>query len=292
MVLVPGEPNRSFNTTIRDGAHGYAYLDASTNQMVYCSIFSSGFPAYHFRNREEQTMANFRLRIRQGRPTDIPALIALDKKIYGEFGAATDGSIERRVLTFPSGVLIAEEDGEIRGAVYLRPLDRALNEKSALSWAEAENEGNFTPAQNFQFMYGVGFVATGGMNDIMTLAAMRCCIEHNIQEGYFGSRIPTLSKSFPSCPDKKTVQIYVQSGQDWEIRMYGKAGPLGLKIAETSDGYPVVIEEYFDDPESWDYGVLWIWKNRWRGLLKWVGIAVFSGLLFIERFYTKRLNEK
>lgn len=233
-------------------------------------------------------MGNWQMMIRTAEVSDIEGLEALDIHIYSENGAADPGCIARRVHTFREGVLVGVERDKIRAAIYLRPLQDPVRPGSPLTWKEAENNGDFTPPPDFRFMYGVGYVGTGGTSDLMLLAGIRQCVKLGIQAGFFGSRIPTLTTEFPSTkPSINEVRRYVDSGKDWEIRMYLKARPLGLDIVRTEDGQPVVIDNYFDDPESRNFGVLWVWKNTWLGWKKWFGLTYFSCLICIERFFAK-----
>jgi len=206
------------------------------------------------------------LTIRQAGLADVTALEELDRKIYSASGAAEPGSIRKRVETFPEGVLIGEKNGAIAAAMYIRPIDREVTERRLVTWKEMENDGDFSPPENYQYAYGVGLVGTGGTADAMMMAAVQRCVMLNIRAVYFGSRVPTLKEKFQSPPDKETVAEYVEQGEDWEIKLYQGARFLGIHMARSKTGKPVILPDYFDDPESYNYGVLWQWQNPFHKL--------------------------
>lgn len=207
-------------------------------------------------------MAKQKLRIREATPSDIPALEALDARVYADFGTAETGSIARRVRTFPAGVLLGFRGVDLAAALYLRPIDFAPGPERKCTWKELENGGDFTPPENPRYMYGVGLVGTGGTADAMMIAGIQAGVRLGVERAFFGSRVPTLSEAFPQgAPTEKQVAEYVDSGKDWEIALYGKASILGIRMVRDASSAPCVLPAYFEDPPSHDFGVLWEWKN-------------------------------
>lgn len=225
-------------------------------------------------------------RVRTAKPSDIPELERMDAEVYpDEQSQAEPGSIRQRVLTYPEGVLVCTRKGRIVAAAYLRPLSR-YDKRHPLTWKEAENGGDFTPySARPSTMYGVGLVSRDeGAGTVTAIAAVRQCANLGVQEGWFASRIPTwgaVSKSWNG-----TIHDYVVSEKDWEVRLYRKMSIIGLKMAMV-DGKPVVVENYFSDPESLDFGLLWRWENPFRGwpferLLSWI---YCSTLMLLESMF-------
>lgn len=205
-----------------------------------------------------------KFRVRTATPEDIPELERMDTEVYPEVESrAKPGSIRLRVMTYPKGVLVCTRGVQIVAAAYLRPLAE-YDKGRPLTWKQAENGGDFTPHATVPTtMYGVGLVSRDeGAGTVTAIAAVRQCANLGVKEGWFASRIPTWRTASKTWGGK--IHDYVMSGKDWEVRLYGKMSIIGLKMA-TTDGQPVVIENYFSDPDSLDFGLLWRWENPFRG---------------------------
>lgn len=227
-----------------------------------------------------------RFRVRTATPDDVPELERMDAEVYPDKQSQADlGSIRQRVMTYPKGVLVCTRENRIVAAAYLRPI-QGFNKRRPLTWKEAENGGDFSPpSPNPSTMYGVGLVSRDeGAGTVTAIAAVRQCAHLGVRVGWFASRIPTWGETNKTWSG--TIQDYVISGKDWEVRLYGKMSIIGLKMAE-ADGQPVVIENYFSDPESLNFGLLWRWKNPFHDwpferTLSWI---YYSTLMQLESLF-------
>lgn len=213
-----------------------------------------------------------KIKIRQAKNEDIPQILSIEDKAWGEKGAASREMVESRIKTFPEGTLIAESDGEIIGVVFTERVDYDFK-KDAFTWYEITDNGFIKNSHkpNGNTVYGIDLsvapsfqhlgIGTKILENIGKLA-----IRYNVKYGMLGGRIPLYYKH----TDKMTAEEYVNAvvntnkgpkSLDPEIEFYKKAG---LKIIK-------VIPNYYKDPESLDYGILLLWKNpfynKWyRGL--------------------------
>jgi len=98
----------------------------------------------------------------------------------------------------------------------------------------------------------------------------RLAIKYNLKQGVLGGRIPNYHKF----ADKIKVEDYIKTDKttqnnippDPEILFYRQ---LGLKVVK-------IIPNYFDDPESLNYGVLLVWKNPfYNKWYRWIAAKIF-----------------
>jgi ribosomal protein S18 acetylase RimI-like enzyme len=202
-----------------------------------------------------------KIKIRQAKIEDIPQILEVEKAAWGEERAATFEMFESRIKTFPHGNLVALADNKIVGVVSTQIMNYDL-EKNAFTWYEATDNGYIKKTHNPKgdTLYGVTLSVhplyqNRGIGKELMIAVGKLAIKHNLKGGLLGTRIPHYHKY----ADRIKVEDYVKITQkdqrnippDPELVFYQK---LGLKIVK-------IIPNYFDDPESLNYGVLVFWKN-------------------------------
>jgi ribosomal protein S18 acetylase RimI-like enzyme len=110
-----------------------------------------------------------------------------------------------------------------------------------------------------------------GIGKKLMISVGKLAIKYNLKQGLLGARIPNYHKY----ADKIKVEDYVKINKnektnippDPELMFYQK---LGLKIVK-------VIPNYFDDPESLNYGVLMEWKNPfYNKWYRWIAVKFFK----------------
>ena len=219
-----------------------------------------------------------KIRIRQARVGDIEAILLVEKKAWPENLRASREMYESRLGTFPQGILVAETEGKIEGVVVSQIMHfNSIPDIS--SWSEATDYGYIKNSHNPEgnSLYGVNLsVYHQSQNRVaMTLleAVGKLAIRHNFKQIVLGGRIPSFAQylrhycqknGISATSDEKRYKIaehYIQATSrrgnplDPEISFYQKAGMKMIKL----------LTNYFEDPESLNYGVLFIGLNPFYG---------------------------
>lgn len=218
-----------------------------------------------------------KIKIRQAEASDLNEIISVEKEVWGE-RAATKEQFESRLKTFPEGVLIALKNNKIIGVIAIQKVNCSdIFNNGSLNWYEVTDNGFIKNSHNpsGDSIYGV---------DLSVLASAprktgtrllenigRFCIVHNLKYGLLGGRILFYHKF----SNKMSVEEYIQATVktkngirplDPEINFYKKAG---LRIKK-------IIPNYFNDPESLNYGVLLVWENPfYNQWYRWLGSKIF-----------------
>ena len=185
---------------------------------------------------------------------------------------------ESRLGTFPQGILVAETEGKIEGVVVSQIMH--FNSMPDISsWTEATDYGyiknSHDPKGNS--FYGVNLsVCHQSQNRVaMTLleAVGKLAIRHNFKQIVLGGRIPSFARYLGKYCEKNGISVisdekrdkiaehYIQATSrkgnpsDPEITFYQKVGMKMIKL----------LPNYFEDPESLNYGVLFIGLNPFYG---------------------------
>lgn len=219
-----------------------------------------------------------KVKIRQAKIEDIPEILIIEKEAWGEEKAASKKMFESRIKTFPEGTLVAEINKKIVGVVVTERVNYNL-QKDSYNWYEITDNGFIRRShkKDGNTIYGIDLsVAPSfqhlGIGTKLLESIAKLCIRYNIRQGMLGGRIPGYHKY----ADRMSIREYVSAtidtekgtkSLDPEIDFYKKAG---LKIVK-------IIPNYFEDPESLNYGVLLLWKNpfynRWY---RWLAAKIFK----------------
>jgi ribosomal protein S18 acetylase RimI-like enzyme len=202
-----------------------------------------------------------KLKIRQAKIEDIPQILDVEIAAWGKERALTYEMLKSEIKTFPEGTLVAILDDKVVGVITTEIVNYDL-EKDAFTWYEITDNGYIKNTHNPKgnTLYGVSlsihpFYQNKGIGKELMIAVGKLAIKYNLKQGLLGARIPHYHKY----ADKIKVEDYVKITQkdqndippDPELMFYQR---LGLKIIK-------IIPNYFDDPESLNYGVLMLWKN-------------------------------
>lgn len=215
-----------------------------------------GLPMYRAMRRRDQ-----RLRIRTVRPDDLDAYSAAQEASWGDDMSANRAQLQARFRTHPQGIFVAEQAGEVVAAVTTILL-REYDPEHPLSWAEVSGDGWCTTHQpDGKLMYGVDLSAKKhappGVADELLLGCIKMIIGQRLEAGLLGGRMPDYHKyaHLMSAETYLREKDHLGRPLDSQVRMY--AGLPGMKVV-------CVIKDYFDDPDSLDYGVLLWWDNRFK----------------------------
>lgn len=155
-------------------------------------------------------------------------------------------------------MFVAEHDGRVVGATFVMRI-ASYDFADPPSWYEVTNNGycdNHQPTGPIMFgvdvstAFHVGAVAA----DRLLLACAQLAVEANIEQCLYGSRLPGYSQYRDTMSAAEYLRRRDEAGQflDPLVRYYTSIpGMRPIKL----------LPNYFDDPESCDYGVLMAWQN-------------------------------
>jgi ribosomal protein S18 acetylase RimI-like enzyme len=200
--------------------------------------------------------------------TDVTDIYNLEKKVWGKTGA-TKQMIESRLSIFPEGSSVAIEGGKIVGVVFFE----IINSKNSFkSWYDYTDNGLIKKSHNpagdkiFGIDLSVSNDYTGhGLGTDLLLKVADYSIKNGLKGGLLGGRMPYYYK-YKDIKPSDYIKLRGDDGRlvDPELRFYTRAG---LEIAK-------VIPNYFEDPESNDYGVLLEWSNPFYNMKSKLGRSI------------------
>jgi ribosomal protein S18 acetylase RimI-like enzyme len=210
-----------------------------------------------------------KIKIRQARLEDISRILAIEGGAWGSEKSASREMFESRIKTFPEGVLVAENNGKIVGVVVIERVNYDLK-NNAFTWYQITDNGFIKNSHNpnGDTIYGVDLsVAPAFQNSGIGTRLLenigKMAIRYNVKRGMLGGRIPDYYKH----SNEVSIEDYVKSDVDPEVRFYRKAG---LKIIK-------IIPNYFKDPESLNYGILLLWENPfYNKWYRWLVATIFK----------------
>lgn len=202
---------------------------------------------------------------------DIPQMLQVEGEAWEGKFQFSEENLRNLINNFPDGNVVAEVEGVIEGfanVVWINSDHVRYTEN--LSWYKISNDGNGFSKLEGDALYGINLSvsphAPSGVSTELMEAVARLAIEHGVKEVFLGSRIPRYFKRKDQMTAEEYISKRTRSGRplDPELYLYEKAG---LKIVR-------LIENYFEDPESCNYGVLMCWNNPFYGwpfgwLWKW-----------------------
>ncbi len=235
--------------------------------------------------KRRKSLASKRINIRRAQINDIDAYLSLQSKRWNIDNMANREQLMSRLRSYPQGMLVAERAGEIVGMVYAMRIT-AYDYKNPPSWNKITHDGYCDNADpKGSAIFGVDLTTAPGVGhmagDKLLIGIARLAIGEGVKTALLGGRLPGYSK----VADKMTAEEYLSAkdhqGQplDRQVRYYTSVP--GLKAVK-------LLPNYFNDPDSLDYGVLLRWHNPLYGLpgrKLWAGL--FPLLFKIEELYLK-----
>lgn len=224
-----------------------------------------------------------RINVRQATINDLDAYNQLQAERWSDENQATREQLETRLRVHPEGMLVAEEDGRIVGMVYTMRIAN-YDYDNPPSWYEITRDGycdNHVP--DGKIIFGVDLSTAKGVGaragDELLIGIGRLAVRENLQWSMLGGRMP----GYHVYADQMTAEDYLWAKDakgdflDPQVRYY--ASVPGLRVIKS-------LPNYFDDPDSCDYGVLLRWQNPLYGLpLPRLWSALFPILFKLEEQY-------
>lgn len=224
--------------------------------------------------RAADLAASSRVTVRQATPDDIPALVRLEETVWQDRGASAEQWVER-LRIFPEGVIVATDDSDrLWGVVSIHIVGYDLHLPMA-TWYEATADGfvdNHDPAGNMAYgdTLTVHRHAPRDASTSLLVAAGRVVVRRRLDGIIVGSRMPGYKRYAGVIPATEYARLsfngeskYLDSAgverkfkRDPELHLYRKHS---LKLV-------TVLPDYFDDPDSGNWGAILVWKNYFRRL--------------------------
>lgn len=224
-------------------------------------------------------------RIRRAVVADIPQLMRVDREVWAEITPEVDflwtaEQFKHQIEVAKCFYFVAEhrKTGEILGYVTGMPLRLPRNqlESTVTTWEKLCSGGDYDAVDHKgNAVFGVAMAVvekarnSGIAVDLMAEEFSEA-IYHGIEYGFLGGRLPGLAKWLEDHPDD-TAWSYANLRRD-----DGKLVDPEMRLYEQDFRYVGLLPEYFPDPDSCNFGVLWEWPNpmpRWMPKL-------MAGILF------------
>jgi len=200
------------------------------------------------------------MQLRKASLSDVQDILRVENAAWFAGGAASEIQIRSRIITFPDGVIVATLDKEVIGVVVGEIIDSSYIDRDGISWKKITDNGSIKASHDpdGDALFGVDLSVDpthqGGKIGALLLQEIgKMAIRKNLKMGILGARMPKFHEYSNRYTPEEYIRLRGNDGRliDPELRFYERNG---LKLYR-------VIKDYFEDPESMNYGVICIWKN-------------------------------
>lgn len=216
---------------------------------------------------------------RKANQRDVDSILKIENDAWG-LNAATREMVFSRINTFPEGVIVAEKNNNLVGVVFTEIIDWSVyKNKDSFTWYEVTDNGLIlkTHNRNGDTLYGVGLSVMNayrgeGIGTELLRSIARLIVSLRLKRGVLGGRVPYYHK-FNHYSIDDYLKAVDQDGNilDPELRLYKRSG---LKIIKP-------VKNYFNDPESLNWGILLSWENP---------VYILSWIPFLAKIFEKSLK--
>ncbi len=208
---------------------------------------------------EVKTAADFK-----DRKDLLAEVLRVESEAWPEEIRATREKFESRLELFPEGFFLAYVDGKL-GGVSTSEIVNLDSAESLASWEEVTDNGFIKKTHNkdgnalYVVSVGVSKWAQGkGLGSALVEKQKEVVKKMGLEFLVLGARLPGYHDyhfSHPQTTAEEYAKMKNESGEvfDNEIRFYSNKG------LEVEKVVPVYME---DDPESENYGVVMVWRNK------------------------------
>jgi ribosomal protein S18 acetylase RimI-like enzyme len=204
---------------------------------------------------------NIGIVVRPADVSDLESLLMIEREAWSEGLAFTEDHFRSHLEVFkdfPEGIQIAEAQGVAAGNAVAQLMKYDL-ENPIPDWYTATNDGFLrrTHDPEGNVLYGVSLSVSPRFSSLrvgkaIIEAAKRIVVKHQLTRFILGSRVPR----FHLYAEKMTISDYIRAKRglrflDPELEFYNRCKLQVVKI----------LPNYFDDPESLNYGILMVWDN-------------------------------
>lgn len=202
------------------------------------------------------------INVRNARRDDIDYYLQLQAQRWEEDNRATKEQLLSRYSTYPEGMLVAEMNGKVVGMVYAMKI-RSYDYDNPPSWNEITNHGmcdNHDP--DGTIIFGVDLSTAKGVGglagDKLLVGIAQLAIREGAKYGMLGGRMPGYHKYQHKMSADEYLFAKNPDGSFLDPQVEYYTGVSGLKMLKA-------LPDYFDDPDSANYGVLLRWRNPFYG---------------------------
>lgn len=216
----------------------------------------------------------YKVKLRLATLQDVAEISAMEREVWDESSALSIEQIMQCINNAPQCNIVAQSpDGRICGMVSFCQLNYSKFEsKQRLSWYDLSGNGtasthNPMGADIFGINLGVTHWADKNTSTMLMAASFRNGQKLGAERFLWGSRMP----GFHRRSHKLTAEQYWKTEYkpgvllDPELRFYSNFGATPIKL----------VENYFNDPASLNYGVIFEYK-----IPHWVKLSWNLDLLF------------
>lgn len=199
------------------------------------------------------------LTIRNAMYKDIPALVRLSRKVYGDDWYSDSKQFRGQISMFKEGQFVAEYEGEIVGhcATFIIKGDIALKPHT---WDEVTGHGFASRHDpDGDYLYGMEVAVDPDFRGLrigqrLYNARKTLCQDEELKGIVFGGRIPNFHKKRRKV---KSPEEYIQMVQDKKFR----DPVLGFQLSNDFEVIGVLHNYLRDDRESGGYAAHLLWRN-------------------------------
>lgn len=214
-----------------------------------------------------------KLYIRNARETDVPDILSLSKKVYGEALSCTEGQLRGQISAFPEGQFVAIFDEKLVGycASFRISGDIALKPHT---WKEITGTGYASRhEEDGEYLYGMEIFVDSDYRGFRIGQRLynerkKLCRALKLTGIVFGGRIPNYSKK---AKEVKDHWDYVEKVKQRKI----KDPVLSFHLRNGFQVLGLLKDYILLDHESGGYAVHLLWENpqvekskKWRGGLR------------------------
>ena len=205
------------------------------------------------------------IQIHQLNKRDLDELVNVEVQAWGKDMCATKEMLKTRLEVFPEGMIGARKDGKLMGYVGLMMIKSSLCDRD-FTWMGITDGGYIrgTHDNNGDCLYGVSLsVIPTAPKDLavkLLKAAGKLSIRMALKGILLGCRIPNFHKYAKRMTVDEYISATTKTGRiiDPELAMYRQLNAVPVRP----------VKNYFEDPDSLNYGLLVFWNNPFYEIQK------------------------
>jgi hypothetical protein len=246
------ELERFINGAIKDGSALADRRGASRVRNGFQFSNPAKFHSFHLSHE------NSAIQIQQLSLKDLDELVTVEVEAWGKEMCATRAMLQSRLEHFQEGMIGARKEGKLLGYVGLMMINDAMCDKD-FTWMGITDGGYIQATHNpsGNCLYGVSLsVIPAAPKDLavkLLKAAGKLSVRKALKGILFGCRIPNFHKHSKRMGVEEYISATSSTGRilDPELSLYRQVNCLTVRP----------IPNYFEDPESLNYGVLVFFEN-------------------------------
>lgn len=206
-----------------------------------------------------QNAKTINLHIRHAKPKDIPAIVALSKKVYGSANAFTEPMLSGQISTFPQGQFVADYNGQIVGHCATFTIDGSVA-LAPHSWKQITGHGFASRHDpDGDYLYGMEVCVDSDYRGLrigqrLYDARKNLCRDLKLKGIVFGGRMPGLARRIRQLG---SPQVYIEGVKAGTIRDY----VINFQLRNHFDILGILPDYLVNDRESLGYATHMLWKN-------------------------------